>query len=75
MFAKKGNMKQGDQGEDVEAGPLLEKEEGKQAVTQEAGKKIMGVPIQLVAGIFYCCGILFDFLWAMSFMRCRNFER
>ena len=56
VAAKKAGMKQPSDG-DVETGPLLDKEPAKQAITQESSGKILGVPTQLAAGIFYCCGM------------------
>ena len=53
---KKGNgMKQVEITSDLESGPLLKGEE-KQAPTQDVPGRLLGLPIQLVAGIFYCCG-------------------
>ena len=54
---KKGSMKHAESATDLEAGPLLDKDdEFKQAASQDIPGRILGLPIQLVAGICYCCG-------------------
>ena len=40
---------------DLESGPLL-KGDGKPVAPQEVPGRILGLPTQLVAGVFYCSG-------------------
>lgn len=55
---KKGIMKHAESTEDLEAGPLLDKDEDhKQLAPQDVPGRILGLPVQLVAGICLCCGI------------------
>ena len=55
---KKGSMKTVQSTDDLEAGPLLDKDEQvKQGPPQDIPGRLLGLPIQLVAGICYCCGI------------------
>lgn len=50
-------MKQLDREDDLEAGPLLDKddEDVKATLPQDKHGRLLGLPIQLVAGVFYCC--------------------
>jgi hypothetical protein len=55
---KKNVMKHSDSAADLESGPLLDKDEQQKqsAAPQDIPGRMLGMPIQLVAGIFYCCG-------------------
>lgn len=53
---KKNGMRHADTKDDLEIGPLLDKEQEKQAPLQDVPGRILGLPVQLVAGAFYCCG-------------------
>lgn len=56
---KKGGVKHVESATDLETGPLLDKEEEvKQPAPQDVPGRLLGLPIQLVAGIFYCSGQL-----------------
>ena len=57
QIPKKGSMKHAESSDDLEAGPLLDKDEQlKHLAPQDIPGRILGLPIQLVAGICYCCG-------------------
>jgi len=54
---KASGVKHSDSTADLESGPLLDKDEQqKQLALQDVPGRMLGMPIQLVAGIFYCCG-------------------
>ena len=57
---KKNGMRHAESKEDLESGPLLDKEQEKHAPLQDVPGRILGLPTQLVAGAFYCCGELSD---------------
>jgi len=53
---KASGVKHSDSTADLESGPLLDKDEQqKQLALQDVPGRMLGMPIQLVAGIFYCC--------------------
>ena len=54
---KSNPLKHSESLSDIETGPLLDKDDQqKQSAPQDVPGRLLGMPIQLVAGVFYCCG-------------------